>query len=324
MPFPFLLISLVVFLIGDALISIEDVNDLFSEKRAQKTIEKANEAHKYNQIYFNESGDGTRSLFQNGVKPSELVVYDDDFSDQDGLLLNKYSEAVKIYLKGNIQGTPTCADLVATNKITLEECNTIVSKDTSFLQVEADKVTFSARGEQGTKVSSILKNGTVDGETVTIIKSSDEKLDTYKKKRKILYEQRLEQTNEYLVNKEFGKAAFASALLPRYDSTTKIFTILNRVAYLSKQYEVGGDVISSEEREQLLASLTKGVLRGIIKKIEYGSLNAELKNYIKEVSPAELNTLVEDVVYENFSFMSDTEKLSETESLSTSLNIAIN
>lgn len=316
---PLLVLTSVFFLSVPVMLELEDLNTISDEKYAREVIENAKEAKRYSDLYFDEQGGGTSSLLSKGVKPSELVVYDDEFTLDDGLNLNKYDVALQKYLKTNPEGIPTCTDLVAIGGITLEECNSLESKEVSFYNVSDKGVSFTVRGERGKRVATILNKEEPTSNSVTVTTAVAES-SKKREKKKLLFKKAKTKFNNYLEADEYTSAAIQATKMIRYISPRKGVILLNEVAFKAKAYENSGELLDENFKE----FLAQGVVRVVQKDSNITLLSANTKGYVADLTSEELDEISMAVTKE-FLISSDTELINqEANSLLQSVQNKIN
>lgn len=151
-------ISVALILAPTVLIDLAQSTEKANNKEIYATITQMEDLKAYNNLYVDKNGiSGTNNLLYHGVKPSELLVYDKDVTDYDGILLNHYDSALQSYVVGNPTGTPTCTDLADTKLITYNDCDYIVNKKMQMMTLDgSNKVVFETSESFGKKMTDIM------------------------------------------------------------------------------------------------------------------------------------------------------------------------
>ncbi len=102
------------------------------------------------------------AIVQSNNRISHLLVPGTKASKYDEVLLDKHFKASVKYFKDNATSvTPTCADLITTNLITLDECTYISTKEFEFFTYNNGEIEYTVPALLASKVKALSKNNTL-------------------------------------------------------------------------------------------------------------------------------------------------------------------
>lgn len=140
------------------------------------------------------------AIVQSSNRISHLLVPGTKASKYDEVLLDKHFKATVKYFKDNATSVaPTCADLITTSLITLDECNYISTKEFEFFTYDNGKIEYTVPATVASKVKSLSK-----ANTLTEIDANSSKI----------------TNNDYFINSEFMERKI-------YDLTFKYNQLIN-------------------------------------------------------------------------------------------------
>lgn len=162
-------VSAAIILAPVALIDLSQVTEKTNNKEVYATITQMEDLKAYNNLYVDKHGiSGTNNLLYHGVKPSELLVYDKDVTEYDGILLNHYDSALQSYIATNPTGTPDCTALADTKLITYNDCDYIINKKMQMMTLDGNnKVVFEMSENFGKKMTSIMNLSSTESVATT-------------------------------------------------------------------------------------------------------------------------------------------------------------
>lgn len=288
------------FLVSSIALTGSQMGELLEEKQTRDTIHKAKEAKKYGEIYYDERGINLGTLLRRGVKPSELVAYDQNFNKEDGVLLNKYDKAVKAFLDANPEGIPICATLVATGHISTSECAKVESLQAKFIQPSENGVSIPVSEEMAERLYYTIR-GSEFGENNNSISVDTTVLPagkTYKERKERITKKTKESIENYIKSKDFAFAANEAARLA-YVEPGNSAQWLSYISNSMIAYENAGNTIEADDKEYTGKTLLKGVARvGATKETELTKITTAVKEVTLNIYSTSLDETVEQVAKE--------------------------
>jgi len=311
-------------LIFAGIIEVTDLVDTMDQERARTTIEQSEDVNSLGIIYDFEGDDKSiKNLLRHNVNPSRFLVQKKGTTNRDGVILNRYNDAINAYLDDTPMGTPNCTDLVATGKINTIDCDYIAAKESSleFMSFnDSREVEYETDSTTASLIGSISKQqvSVADGKAKIVksktkyVKVDRERVDSIIKKREV-------RIKKYMDKGDYHKAMLASKKIQK--SNPRLST-----NYMQKIVEkTDASSLSDSRKAQIAKEFIKSAAQltntAEIEKIKSSSALAIAKQHIvlnteysAERTDGEFtDRLSEELKHEQFSRLAtDTETSSKT------------